>query len=127
MEPQMFMMLGFLLVMMIPMFLMSRSQKKRMEKQKEILKKIGVGDEVRTHSGFYGMIVEEIGDDLVVLETEDGSQLKWARQAIAESVQSFGGAPNDAHGATGSESVAGVTVDSESDNRGDRSSDRDFS
>lgn len=73
-------------VMLIPMFLMSRSQRKAQAAQREMISKLGVGDEVRTASGFYGLIVEEIGDD-VILEAEDGSQLKWARAAIATRVE----------------------------------------
>lgn len=74
-----------ILVMMLPLFLLSRSQRKAQAKQQELVKKLGVGDEVRTHSGFYGLIVEEY-DDVVVLESEDGTQTKWARMAIAMAV-----------------------------------------
>lgn len=91
MDP-MILMLIFLLVMAVPMFLMSRSQRKRVQQHQELVKSLGVGDEVRTHSGFYGMIVEEDGDT-VILETEDGSQLKWNRNAIAERVESFAEEP----------------------------------
>ncbi|MEO2097196.1 MAG: preprotein translocase subunit YajC [Brachybacterium sp.] len=74
-----------ILVMMLPLFLLSRSQRKAQARQQELVKKLGVGDEVRTHSGFYGLIVEEY-DDVVVLESEDGTQTKWARMAIAMAV-----------------------------------------
>lgn len=79
-------------VMMIPMFLMSSRQRKAQRAQQEMLAQIGVGDEVRTHSGFYGLIVEEY-DETVVLESEDGSQLKWARAAIALRVDPADGTP----------------------------------
>lgn len=85
----MLLMIIMLVVMAVPMFLMSRGQRKRVQQHQELVKSLGVGDEVRTHSGFYGMIVEEEGDT-VILETEDGSQLKWNRNAIAERVDSFG-------------------------------------
>ena len=74
-----------ILVMMLPLFLLSRSQRKAQARQQELVKKLGVGDEVRTHYGFYGLIVEEY-DDVVVLESEDGTQTKWARMAIAMAV-----------------------------------------
>ncbi|WP_341855267.1 preprotein translocase subunit YajC [Brachybacterium sp. GPGPB12] len=74
-----------ILVMMSPLFLLSRGQRKAQARQQELVKKLGVGDEVRTHSGFYGLIVEEY-DDVVVLESEDGTQTKWARMAIAMAV-----------------------------------------
>lgn len=76
-------------VMMIPMFLMSGRQRKAQQKQQEMLAQIGIGDEVRTHSGFYGLIVEEF-DDTVVLESENGAQLKWARAAIALRIEPDG-------------------------------------
>ena len=75
-----------ILVMMLPLFLLSRSQRKAQARQQELVKKLGVGDEVRTHSGFYGLIVEEY-DDVVVLESEDGTQTKWARMAVAMAVE----------------------------------------
>ena len=75
-----------ILVMMLPLFLLSRSQRKAQARQQELVKKLGVGDEVRTHSGFYGLIVEEY-DDVVLLESEDGTQTKWARMAIAMAVE----------------------------------------
>lgn len=77
-------------VMLIPLLLMSSRQRKAQREQQERISRLGVGDEVRTHSGFYGLIVEEF-EDMVVLESEDGTQTKWARQAIAMSV-----APEDA-------------------------------
>ncbi|ATG56575.1 preprotein translocase YidC [Brachybacterium ginsengisoli] len=69
--------------MMLPLLFMSNRQKKAQQKQLELVRQLGVGDEVRTHSGFFGLIVEAY-DDVVVLESEDGSQSKWARQAIAQ-------------------------------------------
>lgn len=72
-------------VMMLPLLFMSNRQKKAQQRQLEAVRQLGVGDEVRTHSGFFGLIVEAY-DDVVVLESEDGSQSKWARQAIAQQV-----------------------------------------
>lgn len=69
-------------VMMLPMFWISSRQRKVQRQQMELVSKLGVGDEVRTHSGFYGLIVEEFGDQ-VILETENGAQMKWDRRAIA--------------------------------------------
>ncbi len=90
------------LILLIPMFLMSRGTKKRMQQHQEMVRSIGVGDEVRTHSGFYGLVVEKF-DDMVILEAEDGSQLKWAAQAIAQRVEH----PADS-------AVSGVTVNDSS-------------
>lgn len=96
-----------ILVMMLPLFLLSRSQRKAQARQQELVKKLGVGDEVRTHSGFYGLIVEEY-DDVVVLESEDGTQTKWARMAIAMAVDTV----EDEQGETlEGETVEGETVE----------------
>ena len=98
-----------ILVMMLPLFLLSRSQRKAQARQQELVKKLGVGDEVRTHSGFYGLIVEEY-DDVVVLESEDGTQTKWARMAIAMAVDPV----EDEQGETlGGETLEGEAVEGE--------------
>ncbi|MGP5259187.1 preprotein translocase subunit YajC [Brachybacterium paraconglomeratum] len=120
-----------ILVMMLPLFLLSRSQRKAQARQQELVKKLGVGDEVRTHSGFYGLIVEEY-DDVVVLESEDGTQTKWARMAIAmavdpvedeqgetlegeavEGVAPEGADPREERDASAAGQVPGVTVGDE--------------
>lgn len=88
MDPLLLMLL-FFAVMMIPMFLMGRGQRKRMAEHQEMLKTLQVGDEVKTHSGFYGMIVDE-DEDTFTLETESGAQLKWSRNAVAQKVASYG-------------------------------------
>lgn len=72
-------------VMIIPMLLMSNRQRKMMRQQQEMLSTLGIGDEVRTHSGFYGLIVDQY-DDVVILETESGAQVKWAKAAISAKV-----------------------------------------
>lgn len=111
-------------VMMLPLLLLSNRQRKMQQKQMELVKQLGVGDEVRTHSGFYGLIVEEY-EDIVVLESEDGSQTKWARQAIAMAVEPTTGpvvdgelseledAPQD--GELADDSFDSRTVDAEQD------------
>jgi len=73
-------------VMILPLMWMSSRQRKAQQKQQELVRALGVGDEVRTHSGFYGLIIEEF-DDVVILESENGAQTKWARQAIAMKVE----------------------------------------
>lgn len=73
-------------VMMLPLLFMSNRQKKAQRQHQELVSALGIGDEVRTHSGFYGLIVDEF-DDVVILESESGAQTKWARQAIAQSVE----------------------------------------
>jgi len=72
-------------VMLVPLMFMSSRQRKAQREQQAKVAQLGVGDEVRTHSGFYGLIVEEF-DDVVILESENGAQTKWARQAISAAV-----------------------------------------
>ena len=108
-------------VMMLPLLFLSNRQRKAQEKQQELVKQLGVGDEVRTHSGFYGLIVESY-DDVVVLESEDGTQTKWARMAIAMSVDPIepadgetleGETAEDAQDSASSDQIPGVTVTDE--------------
>ena len=112
-----------ILVMMLPLFLLSRSQRKAQARQQELVKKLGVGDEVRTHSGFYGLIVEEY-DDVVVLESEDGTQTKWARMAIAMAVDPV----EDEQGETlEGETVEGEAVEGAAPEDADSREERDAS
>lgn len=101
-------MLIVLAVMMIPMFLTSNRQRKMMRAQQEALAQLGVGDEVRTRSGFYGIIVEEFGDT-VILESESGAQLKWDRAAIDRKVEIPAAGADDA--ALGGAAVAPLAAE----------------
>lgn len=117
-------------VMMIPMLLMSNRQKKAQRQQQERLSQLGVGDEVRTHSGFYGIIVEEFGDT-VILESESGAQLKWARAAISMKVEPTEESPvvegetAESDGAVDVDAAPGQTVRDERDIPGVTSQDTD--
>lgn len=93
-------------LMMLPMLWISSRQRKMQRQQMEVVSKLGIGDEVRTHSGFYGIIVEEFGDQ-VILETENGAQMKWDRRAIAGAAVS-----PDMAGVTG---VGDITSETEQD------------
>ncbi|WP_227488162.1 preprotein translocase subunit YajC [Brachybacterium subflavum] len=90
--------------MILLMVWMSSRQRKAQAAQQEKVRALGVGDEVRTHSGFFGLIVEEY-DDVVILETESGAHTKWARQAIAGAAD-----PNAAH--NDAPALEGETVES---------------
>lgn len=105
------------LVMMLPLLFISNRQKKAQQKQMALVRELGIGDEVRTHSGFYGLIVESY-DDVVVLESEDGSQSKWARQAISMKVEPEDVGATDvedeADSTSSEDGIPGVTVAEES-------------
>jgi preprotein translocase subunit YajC len=101
--------------MILLMVWMSSRQRKAQAAQQEKVKALGVGDEVRTHSGFFGLIVEEY-DDVVILETESGAHTKWARQAIA--------GPADPSAAPGDAAVIeGETAETASDAESPRTAD----
>lgn len=94
-------------VMLVPLMFMSSRQRKAQREQQAKVAQLGVGDEVRTHSGFYGLIVEEF-DDVVILESENGAQTKWARQAIAGAV-----APTEDSAAEDGAVVEGTATDAD--------------
>jgi preprotein translocase subunit YajC len=79
---------------------MSSRQRKAQREAQDLLKQLQVGDEVRTHSGFFG-IVTELEEDVVILETESGAETKWMRAAIAQKVE-----PTDAGDATAADATA---------------------
>ena len=127
-------------VMMLPLLFLSNRQRKAQAKQQEMVKQLGIGDEVRTHSGFYGLIVESY-DDVVVLESEDGTQTKWARMAIAMAVDPTGPADDEvlegetaedaeapesseASESSTSDRIPGVTVSDEDPREGGTARDR---
>ena len=104
-------------VMMLPLLFLSNRQRKAQAKQQELVKQLGIGDEVRTHSGFYGLIVESY-DDVVVLESEDGTQTTWARMAIAMAVDPTGHADDEAlEGETAESSESSEASDSSTSDR----------
>jgi preprotein translocase subunit YajC len=87
-------------ILLIPLWLMSSRQRKAQREAQDLLKQLQVGDEVRTHSGFFG-IVTELEEDVVILETESGAETKWMRAAIAQKVE-----PTDAGDATAADATA---------------------
>lgn len=110
-------------VMMLPLLFMSNRQKKAQRQHQEMVSALGIGDEVRTHSGFYGLIVDEF-DDVVILESESGAQTKWARQAIAQRVEDPALAEDEQDSSASDflsgESSSGLTSSDRDDDRRDR-------
>ncbi|CAM3464611.1 preprotein translocase subunit YajC [Kibdelosporangium persicum] len=80
--------LPFLLiaVLIVPMVLMSRKQKRAMQQQQELQNSIEVGDKVMTTSGLYGYVANTDDDATVDLEIADGVVTTWLRAAIREKV-----------------------------------------
>jgi len=66
-------------------FLIIRPQKKRQKDQAELMSSLVPGTEIMTIGGLYGTIVT-IDDDRVRIEVADGSELVFAKSAIARVV-----------------------------------------
>ena len=80
--------LPFLLiaVLIVPMVLMSRKQKRAMAQQQELQNSISVGDRVMTTSGLYATVADTDDEATVDLEIADGVVTTWLRAAIRETV-----------------------------------------
>lgn len=73
-----------MLIVLLLLFLAMNwfGKKKQAQLQSQRLAAIQVGNMVRTHSGFYGRIVDVDGD-AVTLETPSGVETVWHKNAIA--------------------------------------------
>ena len=80
--------LPFLLiaVLIIPMVLMSRKQKRAMQQQQELQNSISVGDKVMTTSGLYARVAGTDDEATVDLEIAEGVITTWLRAAVREKV-----------------------------------------
>jgi len=80
--------LPFLLiaVLIIPMVLMSRKQKRAVQQQQELQNSIGVGDRVMTTSGMYATVHNTDDEATVDLEIAEGVITTWLRAAVREKV-----------------------------------------
>ncbi len=82
---------GFLLLMggllVLMMWFSSRSRKKMMEQQAErerqLQEDLVPGVWVKTSIGFWGRFVDRDGE-IIILETADGTETYWDRQAVRE-------------------------------------------
>ena len=60
-----------------------RPQRARAQAHRELLTRVGVGDEILTVGGLYGNVVEIDEDDDLRLEIAPGTQVRVARRAVA--------------------------------------------
>lgn len=81
MESYLFLIL--LLILMVPMFLAVRRQKKELAKVAGMLATLMVGDRVMTSSGLYGTIIA-LDDETVDLEIAEDIVTTWKKGAIVE-------------------------------------------
>src|SRR5690242_15339480 len=79
----------FLLVL-IPMFLGSRKQRRQMQNMQQMQAALQPGDVVTTTSGLRGTVVDASYEDTVDLEIADGVVTTWLRAAVREKVLDSG-------------------------------------
>ena len=83
--------IGFLVimgVMLVAMMLLSSRSRKKMqaqqqERERKMAEDLVPGVWVKTAFGFWGRYVDQDGD-IVILETPDGTETYWERQAIRD-------------------------------------------
>ena len=66
-------------------FLLIRPQKKRVDQHRRLIDSVGVGDEIVTIGGMYG-IVKAIGDEELELEVSPGTNLRFTKSSIARRI-----------------------------------------
>jgi preprotein translocase subunit YajC len=64
-------------------FLLIRPQNKRAKDQRDMLSKIGAGDEIATTGGILGKVIE-VGDQFLTLEIASGVNVKLQKFQVAQ-------------------------------------------
>jgi preprotein translocase subunit YajC len=75
-----------LIALLGAMWFMSRRSRQQQQKAQEFRNNLKPGDEVMTHSGMLGTVVEVEGDH-IILESGPGSRSRWIRAAIAKLIE----------------------------------------
>lgn len=67
-------------------FMIYRPQKKQQRKQDELLSSIEIGDSVLTSSGFYGVIIDNVDENVVIVEfgNNKNCRIPMKKTAIVE-------------------------------------------
>jgi len=76
-------MLPFILIFVVMIFFMNRSQKKTMQKRQEMMDKITKGTKVLLTSGIYGTVAE-VREDAMMVEIADNVRIRVNKSGIAE-------------------------------------------
>ena len=77
---------AILIVLLGAMWFMSRRSRQQQQKTQEFRNNLKPGDEVMTHSGMLGTVVDVEGDN-ITLESGPGSRSRWIRAAIAKLIE----------------------------------------
>jgi preprotein translocase subunit YajC len=75
-----------IILMIIPMFLNGRKQKRQMQEMQELQRNLTEGDYVWTTSGMRGKVVDASYEDSIDLEIADGLVTTWKRAAVLQKV-----------------------------------------
>ena len=67
-------------------FMIYRPQKKQQKKQDELVSSIEIGDSILTTSGFYGVVIDNVDDDVVIVEfgNNKNCRIPMKKTAIVE-------------------------------------------
>jgi preprotein translocase subunit YajC len=74
------------LVLLIPIFLSARRQRKQVAEQQALQTALQVGDYVMTTSGLRGTVTDTSYEDTVDIEIADGVVTTWLRAAVREKI-----------------------------------------
>ena len=67
-------------------FMIYRPQKKQQKKQDELVSSIEIGDSILTTSGFYGVVIDNVDDDVIIVEfgNNKNCRIPMKKTAIVE-------------------------------------------
>jgi len=67
-------------------FMIYRPQKKQQKKQDELMSSIEIGDSILTTSGFYGVVIDNVDDDVIIVEfgNNKNCRIPMKKAAIVE-------------------------------------------
>jgi preprotein translocase subunit YajC len=94
-------------------FVLIRPQKRRQREAADMMKAIGVGDEVVTTSGIYGFVTA-VEDDKFWLEIDENVQIRIAKAAIQGKI-SDSGAPEVESSSSSAEAIDATAADDADD------------
>ena len=76
----------FIVIAVAGLLFMSNRTKKQQRAAMEFRNHLAPGDEVMTHSGLLGTVVD-VEDDVITLESAPGSRSRWIRAAISKKIE----------------------------------------
>jgi preprotein translocase subunit YajC len=76
----------FIVIAVAGLLFMSSRTKKQQRAASEFRNNLEPGDEVMTHSGLLGTVVD-VEDDVITLESAPGSRTRWIRAAISKKIE----------------------------------------